>query len=45
MSKYIGGAIGYMHGNPDGFGEVYVGSTAQRHNNLKRKKLSKQNSK
>lgn len=45
MAKYIGGALKFMHGNPDGFGKYYVGSTAQKHNNLKRKKIARQFSK
>lgn len=41
MAKYIGGTTLIMHGNPDGFGKYYIGSTKQRKNALKRKKLAK----
>lgn len=42
MAKYIGEKTKFMHGNPDGFGKYYIGSTEQRKNALKRKKLNKQ---
>lgn len=42
MAKYPGSALKFMHGNPDGFGKYYTGSTEQRKNALKRKKLNKQ---
>ena len=45
MAKYIGTPLKFMHGNPDGFGMAYVGSSLQKHNNLKRKKIARQRSK
>lgn len=42
MGKYIGTTTKVMHGNPDGFGMYYIGSTKARHNHLKSKKLKKQ---
>lgn len=41
MAKYIGGATKFMHGNPDGFGRYYNGSTEQKKNARKRKMLNK----
>lgn len=41
MAKYVGATVKFMHGNPDGFGMMYIGSTECRKNNLKRKKLNK----
>lgn len=43
MGKYTGGALKYMHGNPDGFGRYYVGSTEQKKNARKNKKFNKSN--
>ena len=45
MAKYIGGAFGFIHGNPDGFGVYYVGSTEQKKNARKHKKFNKINNK
>ena len=42
MAKYIGSTIKFMHGNPDGFGEIYLNSNLRKHNNLKRRMLAKQ---
>ena len=41
MAKYIGSALKFMHGNPDGFGRYYVGSTEQKKNARKHKKFNK----
>lgn len=42
MAKYIGGNFGgYMHGNPDGFGMMYIHSNKWRQNQRKRKQLAK----
>lgn len=41
MAKYIGGTTTFMHGNPDGFGRYYNGSTEQKKNARKRKKYNK----
>lgn len=41
MAKYIGGKLKFMHGNPDGFGKMYIGSNMARQNARKRKQLAK----
>lgn len=41
MAKYVGATTRFMHGNPDGFGKMYMGSSKARQNKLKRKLLNK----
>lgn len=41
MAKYIGSTTKIMHGDPDGFGKYYIGSTQAKKNALNRKKLAK----
>ena len=43
MAKYIGSTTTFMHGNPDGFGKYYIGSTEAKKNARKNKKLNKKN--
>lgn len=41
MSKYPGIRVGYLHGDADGFGKVYAGSSKSKQIQLKKKVINK----